>query len=113
MEFEQKINIHEQELLSPLQLYIEVQKLKWEVTRLQSMAESERGVGGTLQREIKRVRESIEKVEDKFNDPDRGLLIKIDRLVQKQERQDKIIIGITIGLVVSIVMLIINYFFRK
>lgn len=113
MEFKQEINVTEKEILSPLQLYIEVQKLKWEVARLQSMAVSERGADGTFQREIKRVRESIDKVEDKFNDPEKGLLIKIDRLVQKQERQDKIIIGITIGLVVSIVMLIINYFFRK
>jgi hypothetical protein len=113
MEFKQEINVTEKEILSPLQLYIEVQKLKWEVARLQSMAVSERGIDGTFQREIKRVRESIDKLEDKLNDPDKGYSIKLDRLVQKQDRQEKINIGITIGVVASLIMLIINYFFRK
>lgn len=117
MEIEQKINISEQELLSPFQLYLEIQKLKWEVGRLLSNAESERGGDGTFQRAVKRVKDDIDKIEGEYREamynPEKGMIVKLDRLIQESESRKGLktqmwalwllVIGIAIRIVYGII----------
>jgi len=117
MELKQEVKIDEKEILSPLQLYIEIQHLKWEVGRLLSHLESERGEGGTMARTSKHLKEEIQKLDDNFKemlyDMDNGFLVKVDRLTIKSDRHDKILIGVTIGVLVGIVLIIANWILKK
>ena len=94
MEFEQKINISEKELLTPLQLYMELHQLKWEVKRLISNADSERGNDGTFQRGLKRLKEDIDKLEAEYREslfnPQEGIMFKLDRLMRESENRKSI-----------------------
>ena len=63
MEFKQDITIKEQIDLSPLSLFMAIERLKWEVGRLISDDTSEEG---TLARESKRLRDEFENVESEF-----------------------------------------------
>jgi len=117
MEYKQELHIEEKEILSPLQLYIEIQHLKWEVGRLISNAESERGEGGTISRASKRLKEDIEKLDEDFKvmmyDRDQGFVVKVDRLTIKSERHEKILIGVTVGVIVGLAIIIVNWILKK
>jgi hypothetical protein len=115
MEFEQKISIEEKEILSPLQLYVEVQKLKWEVARLLSNAESERGEAGTFQRALKRLKDDILKLEQDYRmsmfDTEAGIVVKLDRLiVESKDRKNfkNQIIGLWVSLICVIVAFVLK-----
>lgn len=114
MEFKQDITIKEQIDLSPLSLYLALERMKWQVERIISDSESEEG---TIAREAKRLKEDIEKVEKNYSgmmyDPEKGLLLIVDRLKVKSERQDKVMIGISIGVVVAIFAAVVAYFLKK
>ena len=114
MEYEQKIKMAETEKLSPLEIFLSIEKLKWQIDRLVSDSDSEEG---TFQREIKRVREDVLKLETEYRsmmfDSDKGVVLKVDRLSVKVDRHDQIMIGITIGVVVALFIAIINLVFKK
>ena len=73
------------------EVLLELEKLKMQALHLEQIVESERG---TLQREANRLRVEIAKVEQEIRDilynPEIGLLIKIDRLVQESLERKRI-----------------------
>lgn len=114
MDYQQDITIKEHLDLSPLSLYLALEKMKWQVERIISDSDSEEG---TVGREAKRLKEEIEKVEAEYRtlmyNPDHGLMFKVDRLIVKSERHDKVMIGISIGVIVAIFGALLAYFFKK
>lgn len=101
--------------LSLFQLYIEIQKLKWEVGRLLSNAESERGEGGTFQRAMKRLKDDILKLEQEYRiamfDAETGIVVKLDRLIiESRDRKNfkNQIIGLWISLICVVVAFVLK-----
>ena len=101
--------------LSLFQLYIEIQKLKWEVGRLLSNSESERGEGGTFQRAIKRVNDDILKLEQEYRiamfDSEVGIVVKLDRLIIESAARKNFknqIIGLWVSLICVIIAFVLN-----
>ena len=98
--------------LSLFQLYIEIQKLKWEVGRLLSNAESERGGGGTFQRAINRVNDDILKLEQEYRiemfDAETGIVVKLDRLITESSARKNFKNQI-VALWISIICVIIGF----
>lgn len=72
------------------QLFIEIEKLKLGVGRIESHIASE---SGTLTREAKRLGEEIDKVEKALHDiiyhPETGFMVRIDRLMQESMERKK------------------------
>lgn len=110
-----KNDIDDPKKLSLFQLYIEIQKLKWEVARLLSNAESERDEGGTFQRAIKRLKDDILKLEQEYRiamfDAETGIVVKLDRLIiESKDRKNfkNQIIGLWISLICVIVAFVLK-----
>ena len=114
MEFKQDITIKEDIDLSPLSLYIAIKHLQWQMGRFLSDEKSE---DGTISRTKKDCMDATDKVENEFKklfyEPQNGLMFKVDRLSVKSDRQDKLMIGISIGVAVSIIVAVLTWFFRK
>ena len=97
------------------EVLLELEKLKMQALHLEQIVESERG---TLQREANRLRVEIAKVEQEIRDilynPEIGLLIKIDRLVQeslerKRVRQHIWALWVAVGsIIVKVIFDLIN-----
>lgn len=73
------------------EIIIEMERIKMQIGLLKSIVESERGVGGTIDRQVKRLEDSIKENDNKIRDllygKDRnnGLVMDVDRLKQMQK----------------------------
>lgn len=98
-------------------LIIQIEKIKLQLGRIESHIDSE---SGTLSRETKRLRDSISKVEVELKDivyhHETGLLIKIDRLVQDNDKRKKMeahIVVLWIMVLAGLLKEVIIYFVNK
>lgn len=94
-----------------------ISNLKIQMGRFEADLESEKG---THQRAEKRMVDTINKVEADFRsiiyDPERGLLLKIDRLLQENQRREsmhKNIIGLWVAVGIAILNNILWWWFKK
>lgn len=117
MEFKQDITIKEQIDLSPLTLFLSIERLKWQVGRIVSDAESEEG---TISRMTKILKDDITTLEKDLKtvlyNPDNGLIIKIDRLTQEsisRKQMKNNIIGLWIAVAAGIAVNLFNWLFKK
>ena len=95
------------------ELRIMVERIQSQLDRLQSNAESEKG---TLKRQGEMLRHEIKLVADKWDeimfDIDKGLMIRIDRLMQDNERRkamQKQIVALWIVVIGGIVKEVISW----
>lgn len=104
--------IEDSKNLSLFKLFIEIQKLKWEVARLLSNAESERGESGTFQRALKRLKDDILKLEQDYRismfDTEHGMIVKLDRLINESNDRRNFKTQIT-ALWISLICVIVAF----
>ncbi len=68
-------------------IHVQLEGMKFQIARLVSNAESEKG---TLQRETDRLYKEIKELEDKIYDPEKGLLLEVDRLKRDYEQRQNL-----------------------
>jgi len=117
MEYEQKVKIEEKDILTPLQLLLAIERINWQMSRLVSDAESEEG---TFQREVKRIKDDITKLEQEFRtamyDPDKGMIVKMNTLYIKNEENEKFknqIKGLWVSVTLLFIAFILNWILKK
>lgn len=103
--------------LSPLELFLSLEKLKWQVDRIMADDESEQG---TISRATKALKEDIEELEQKMNivlyDPKNGLILVVDRLQQEKIHRENImknIYALWIVVIAAVLKIIGDWIFKK